>query len=359
MNQKSDFAVEVSHLRVRSRKVISATILVASFIVLLALGDGSHSALAIQTPINVVSAVWVTSDVTYETGRSWTEIDAAPGDRNARFRVTIQNLSNVTMSGITADLLLQYPFENVTGGGVSRAYYAGSISPGANSYADFFLNIRLGTRPGEYKFKMALNYLELAVGTGKTLYFLKSTEVIVPVVLSSTQYMSIYGLVLSPSATVPAGNFTVSGNLLNIGKVSALNTNVTVTSPILIRRVSMIVGQVDPNVPRPFSAGVQLKRDIPTGQHIITISASYADSMAFSHTSQADTRLTVRPAEPRQPPVVEKQDNILATLIQILRDLLSILFGLTEMPSILLQRRTDESAGHFPLGFQGPERPKA
>jgi len=320
------------------RKMVTATMLVAFFVVFLVLAEGSHSALAIQTPMNAVSALWVTSDTTYETGRSWIEMDAAPGDRNARLRVTIQNLSNSTISGITANLLLQHPFENVTGGDVSRAFYSGSISPGANAYTDFFLNIRLGAALGEYRLKMALNYLELATGVGKTLYFLKATEVIVPVVVSSTKYMAMYGLVLSPSTTVPAGNITVSGNLLNIGKVSALNTNVTVTSPVLARPVSIIVGQVDPNVPRPFSAGVQLKRDTPPGSHVITISVTYADSMAVSHISQAEMRVTVRASETRPPTVVEKQSGILALVIQMLRDLLSVFFGLAEMPSILLQR---------------------
>jgi len=289
----------------------------------------------IQTPINVVSAVWVTSEALYETGRTWTEIDAAPGDRNIRLRVTIQNLSNATISGITTELKLQYPFKNVTGGDISRAYYSGSVSPGTNAAMDFFLNVDLDCSPGQYKLDMIVNYLELASGVGKTLYFLKSTVVTVPVVVSSTRYMVVYNTIASPSTTVPAGNVTISGNLLNVGKISVYNTNVTIFSQALARPASIIVGQVDPNVPRPFSSGIQLRRDIAPGTYSITVSVAYTDAMATGHVSQTTLRLVVRPAETRPPPVVQKQGDILTILIQILRDLVSVLLGLAKMVPIL------------------------
>lgn len=290
---------------------------------------------AIQTPINVVSAVWVTSESLYETGRMWTEIDAAPGDQNMRLRVTIQNISNATISGISADLKLQYPFRNVTGGDAYRAYYPGSISPGANAAGDFIMNIDIGAGKGEYRLAMVLSYLELATGVGKTLYFVKSVEVIVPVVVSSTRYIVIYGVIVSPSTTVPAGNITISGNLLNVGKISAYNTNVTILSPALVRPASIIVGQIDPNVPRPFSSGVQLRRDIRPGSYAITVSVTYADSMLVGHISQVDLVVTVRQAEPRPPPAVEKETNPFVMLVQILRELLRILFGFAAVVSIL------------------------
>ena len=167
------------------------------------------------------------------------------------------------------------------------------------------------------------------------MYFLKSTVVTVPVVVSSTRYMVIYNTIASPSTTVPAGNVTISGNLLNVGKISVYNTNVTVFSQALARPASIIVGQVDPNVPRPFSSGIQLRRDIAPGTYSITVSVAYTDAMATGHISQISLRLVVRPAEPRPPPVVQKQGDILTILIQILRDLVSVLLGLAEMVPIL------------------------
>jgi len=292
----------------------------------------------IQTPINVVSAVWVTSEGTASgtVSQLWVLIDAAPGDQNIRLRVTIQNLGNATISGVSADLMLQYPFKNVTGGNIVRAYYSGSISPGASVDQDFRLNIESACNPGEYKLDMVVNYLELASGVGKTLYFLKSTVVTVPVVVSSTRYMVIYNTIASPSTTVPAGNITISGNLLNVGKITVYNTNVTIISQVLVRPASIIVGQVDPNVPRPFSSGIQLRRDITLGTYPITVSVTYSDAMATGHVSQISLRLVVRPPETRPPPVVQKQGDILTILIQILRDLVSVLLGLAEMAPVLL-----------------------
>lgn len=302
--------------------------LIGFSIVLFVALEGFAAIQAIQTPVNVVSAVWVTSESLYETGRVWTEIDAAPGDQNMRLRVTIQNLSNSTISGITAELKLQYPFKNVTGGDISRVYYSGSLSPGANAAADFIVNIDLGANPSEYKLKMTLNYLELASGVGKTLYFLKTTDVTVPVTVTSTRYMVIYGVVVSSLTTVPGGNITISGNLLNTGKINALNTNVTISSPILVRPASIIVGQVDPNVPRPFSAGVQVRRDTAPGTYTMTISVTHADIMACSHISRIEMRLTVRPAEARPPPVTQKPGDVMTLLFQILQNLLKAFFGL-------------------------------
>jgi hypothetical protein len=308
---------------------------IVGLVIFVAMAPYFSVAHAIQMPINIVSARWVTSDVTYETGRFWTEIDAAPGDSNIRLRVTIQNLGNATISGITTELRLQYPFTNATGGNINRAYYTGSVSPGASADLEFFMNIDIRAASREYRLSMVVNYLELAVGVGKTLYFLKSVEVTVPVVVSSTRYIVIYNVILSPSTTVPAGNITISGSILNIGKVSTFNTNVTVFSSVLLRPASIIVGQVDPNVPRPFSSGLQLRRDIAPGSYSMTISVTHADIMMIGHVSQFDMRLTIRPPEPRPPPVVEKQGGILAILIEVLRDLLRVLFGVAQLVSAL------------------------
>jgi len=320
-------------LRDRS-KIAKAWIL--GLVLILTVTGSLSVAEGVQTPINVVSAIWVTSEATYETGRMWTEIDAAPGDRNIRLRVTFQNLSNATISGVTAELKLQFPFKNVTGGDINRAYYTSSISPGATAAVDFLLNIDLDGSPGQYTLDMVVNYVEVASGAGKTLYFLKSIVAAVPVVVSSTRYMVIYNTIASPSTTVPAGNITLSGNLLNIGKISVYNTNVTISSQALVRPVSIIVGQIDPNVPRPFSSGVQLRRDIAPGTYPITVSVTYSDAMATSHISQMTLRLVVRPSEVRPPTVVQKQSDLVTILIQILRDLLSVLLGLTEMAPLLL-----------------------
>ena len=292
----------------------------------------------VQTPINVAWAQWVTQ-VSDTTGAitGWREIEAAPGDRNVPLRVSIQNIGNYTIMGITAYLALQYPFKNITSGDICNtgAYsYTGSIVPGGNLEANFLMSIDVRASPGEYRLKMTINYLEQATGIGKVLYFQKSTDVTVPVVVSSTRYMVIYETVASPSVTVPNGNITIAGNVLNVGKVAAYNTNITVTSPAFIRSTSIIVGEVDPNIPRPFSARFQARTNLAPGTYPITITAAYSDQYLIYHTSRFELRLTIRPPEPPRPPQPERTSTAIGMLIEILYDLLSAFLGLASIGPI-------------------------
>ncbi len=292
----------------------------------------------VQAPIGLEYAQWVTQ-VSDTTGAviGWREIEAAPGDRNIPLRVSIQNIGNYSIMGITAYLTLQYPFKNVTGGDIcstSAFSYSGSIVPGGDLQANFVMNIDARANPGQYMLKMTVNYLLQATGIGKVLYFQQSADVIIPVVVSSTRYMVIYETVASPSVTVPNGNITVAGNVLNVGKVAAYNTNITVTSPAFFRGTSIIVGEVDPNVPRPFSARLQVRPNLTPGTYPITVTAAYSDQYLVSHISRMELRLTIRPPEPPKPPSTAREFTVVGTLVEILYDLLSAFFGLASMTSI-------------------------
>lgn len=312
-------------------RMIVATLrvcMIALFLLPVAASQMASAKAKVQTPINVISANWMT----YATD-TWTQIEGAPGDTNIILRVSIQYLGNSTISGVSAYLDLDYPFKNTTGGDVCRSSYSESVSPGSSLDLDFKVNIDVGAEAGEYGVKMTLDYLEVASGAGKTLYFVKSTTVNVPVVIASIRYMVIYDLVVAPTSTVPTGNISVAGNMLNVGKVSALNTNVSVTSSILTRPVSIIIGQVDPNIPRPLSARLQVRAGVAPGIYPITISARYSDSYGVNHISQVEVKLEISSPEPgtRVRPPATGSSNALVLLIQILRDLLAAFFGFTAM----------------------------
>ncbi len=284
----------------------------------------------VDIPINIASAVWVT----YDSTGLLIPIDAMPGDTKIPLRVKIQNIGNATISGVSAYILLDYPFRNITGGNLCRSFYSTALSPGTSAEADFTINIDTNAKPGEYRLKVTFNYLEQATGVGKTLYFLRSVDVIAPVVITATKFMAIYDVVLSPPTTVPAGNLTIAGNVLNTGKVSAYNTNISVTSPILGRGASTIVGQVDPNVPRPFSFRLQVRPNVTPGAQTIVISCAYADVYGVNHIAQFQARIFVRPAEPPRPIVTQKPTDPLSILIEIIRDVIEALFGFRTMSPI-------------------------
>ncbi len=306
-------------------KVAFIVCMVAVFVgAFLVVGHSSAARAQVQIPINVVSTAWVT----YASDGSMIQIDGLPGDTKIPLRVKIQNIGNATISGVSAYLLLDYPFRNTTGGNLCRSFYSTSMSPGTSAEMDFIMNIDLNAKPDEYRLRMTFSYLEVATGVGKTLYFLRTLDTIAPAVVSPAKVMVIYDIALAPPITVPAGNITVAGNVLNTGKVSAYNTNISIASPILGRPSATIVGQVDPNIPRPFSFRLQLRPGVAVGTYPIVISCSFADYYGVSHISQYQVRVVVRQPEPPRPTTTERPSDPLSVLVQIIRDILTAFFGI-------------------------------
>lgn len=89
----------------------------------------------------------------------------------------------------------------------------------------------------------------------------------------------VYGVVAIPPTIAPGGNLTISGSLLNGGNIAAYNANVTVVSPALDPNTpaSVYIGEVDPNIPRPFSLLVVFKPNAPIGNLTLTIQVSAID----------------------------------------------------------------------------------
>jgi len=268
----------------------------------------------------VVKAIW---------GEVDEEINAAPGDVNIPLTVTIQNIGNSTATGLSLKLVLQGPFTNMSGGRYAYAYYEGSISPGMTGTSRFVLNINANATPGEYALKMLVDYLMVVTGVGKTLYIAMETEVNVPVLVTGTRYIAIYSVGVFPREVPPAGNFTVSGTLVNTGSKSLYNVNVSIFSPILIRGTSIFIGQVDPNIPRPFSSLLQVRRGLPNGTFPLRILVTCQDlSLGVTHMNSAVTTLHVQQRETQVKPsgLVERRSPI-EVIIEILQRLFQFFFG--------------------------------
>jgi hypothetical protein len=140
----------------------------------------------------------------------------------------------------------------------------------------------------------------------------------------------IYGIQLTPSSVAPGGNATISGNLLNSGNLAAYNTNVTVRSEALAATStsSVFVGEVDPNIPRPFSMLLVFKSNIPVGNYSITVRVSAIDNNrpGVPIVNQKDTQIQIR--RPTQQPTTTRQTRgIVEMIIQILRYLYDMFVG--------------------------------
>ena len=142
--------------------------------------------------------------------------------------------------------------------------------------------------------------------------------------------MIIYSIQMTPSSVAPGGNATISGNVLNNGNLAAYNANVTVLSDILAASSSSgaFIGEIDPNIPRPFSLLVAFKTNVPNGNYSLTVKVSAVDTSrpGISIISQKAYQFQIK--KPVQQPVTRPQSTALIDIIyQILRELYNAFLG--------------------------------
>ena len=140
----------------------------------------------------------------------------------------------------------------------------------------------------------------------------------------------VYSVQMTPSTVVPGGNATISGNLLNTGNLAAYNANVTVQSDIVVpsSSSSAFVGEVDPNIPRPFSFLVVFKPNLANGNYSLTVIASVIDQSrpGISLISQKVTQVQIKKPTPQ--PIIQRQPTGLIDIIYaVLRDLYNVFIG--------------------------------
>jgi len=281
----------------------------------------------IQAPtFKVVKASWGTVN---------SEIDAAPGDKRIPLTVTIQNIGNLTVTGLSMKLILQHPFTNISYGGIAKAFYEGSIQPGSIATVSFILNIDKNATIGEYTLKMIIDYLAIVTGVGKTLYIANTCEVNVPVFIAGTRYITIYSLTTSPRVIPPGGNFTLSGTIVNIASTTFNNVNISIFSPVLTRGSQAIfIGQVDPNIPRPFSFFLQVQRRISNGTFPIIIYVTYQDSsLGVIHVNSVTTFIHVQQIEVVKPIISSEKKGFTDVIIDVFLKLLKFFFGFPNLIS--------------------------
>ena len=142
----------------------------------------------------------------------------------------------------------------------------------------------------------------------------------------------LYGVQLTPSTTVPGGNATISGNLLNSGNLAAYNANVTVESDVLVPSTtisSAYLGEIDPNIPRPFSLLVVFKGNVAEGNYSILVKASAIDSNrpASPYTIQSTSNIQLKKATVSPTQRQGANGGVIGILLQVLRYLMNVFFG--------------------------------
>lgn len=167
----------------------------------------------------------------------------------------------------------------------------------------------------------------------------------------------MYGVQVTPSTTSPGGNATISGNLLNTGNLAAYDANVTVMSDIVVPSSvsSAFLGEIDPNIPRPFSMLVVFKTNVPEGNYSLLLLATAIDNgrPASPYVVQGSAilqlkRNVVNPNQRRAGPT-----GIIGVLFEILRYLEGAFFGSASAFSLgrpFLVLRSDSRYGYLRSG---------
>jgi hypothetical protein len=135
----------------------------------------------------------------------------------------------------------------------------------------------------------------------------------------------IYGVQLTPSTTSPGGNATISGNLLNRGNLAAYNTNVTVESEALAAgsSSSVFIGEVDPNISRPFSLLIVFKPNLAQGNYSITVRVSAIDNSRPSVPiiGSAREQIQIKKTTEQPTPPTQQPTDALSLTLQMVRSI--------------------------------------
>jgi len=141
----------------------------------------------------------------------------------------------------------------------------------------------------------------------------------------------VYSLQLTPPEVSAGGNTTISGNVLNNGNLASYNANVTVSSDALLPgpQNSVFLGEIDPNIPRPFSAVVLFKPNLAPGNYTIHIAVSASDNNrpGVPIVGQADTAVQVLKPTPTVGIRGENRPGVLQLILGFLRSLFNAFFG--------------------------------
>jgi hypothetical protein len=145
----------------------------------------------------------------------------------------------------------------------------------------------------------------------------------------------LYGIQVTPSSTTSGGNATVSGNLLNSGNLAAYNANVTVQSEALTpgAATSVFLGEIDPNIPRPFSLLVTYKKNLTEGRYSLIIAVSAIDTnrpaSPYSIQSTAPIQITKPVVQTRTQ--TRQVGGVVGIIFEVLRFLYGVFFGFWSM----------------------------
>ena len=268
-----------------------------------------------------------------------------------------QNSTQLTITVPAADQTLTAGFKNNVTITVTNSYFSGNVYPSSAIY-DVDLSVSLPTPlqmfgdnhwhydtielkqsvtislqvhapisaiGSSYQGTITVNYREL----GDISYTTETHQVSFAV--RGWINLVLYSVQVTVTAAVPGGNATISGNLLNNGNLAAYNANVTVKSDALASTSasSLFLGEIDPNIPRPFSLLINFKKTLAEGNYSITIKVTAIDTNnpASPYSVQQTSRIQIRKPVVQPPQQRQQESGVIGMVLEILRFLYGLFFG--------------------------------
>ena len=119
--------------------------------------------------------------------------------------------------------------------------------------------------------------------------------------------------------------------MLNNGNLASYNANITVESDVILpgAQNSVFLGEVDPNIPRPFSAIVLFKPNLAPGNYSIQVIVTATDNNrpGLPIVGQGNAQIQVIPPTQTGPTRGQSRGGLLEMILAFLRNLFNTFFG--------------------------------
>ncbi len=176
------------------------------------------------------------------------------------------------------------------------------------------------------------SYQGTVTGTYKQLGDVSYTQESHVLGVSVTGYISlvVYGIQFTPSTISSGGNTTISGNVLNNGNLASYNANVTVESDSIIPgpQNSVFLGEIDPNIPRPFSVLIVFQPNLAPGNYTVTVRVAVTDNNRPGIPIVSGASGQVQVIKPSQTGGGRGQGlSVIGLILTFLRNLFNTFFG--------------------------------
>ena len=216
-------------------------------------------------------------------GTSTTKMEVGPGDKNVPLTISMANIGNSDVVGITGQLFV--PTDFTSANGKYMPIYADSdqkATAGSNFYLTFFVDIAEDANLKSYPGTLKVDYSRIRESgerqdtfgftfnvTGESIVNLKA---LTPVITSITNNDVVLEISNAGSSTLSNVDVVLENTSTSISSASASTTNV---EKVIFDKNHWNVGNIEPNYPKTFSFSVFVPESLKNEPLRIPVKITY------------------------------------------------------------------------------------